>query len=112
VLKFARHLVAFDDISRGKPDPEPYLKGAAKLQIRPGDCIVLEDAPSGVRAGKAAGARVVALRTTTSDKELLTAGADWIINDCASLRLLGPPAAGRLAVELDGFESPRAPKMS
>lgn len=112
VLKFARHLVTFDDITRGKPDPEPYLKGATKLQIRPEDCIVFEDAPSGVRAGKAAGARVIALRTTTNDDELRDAGADWIINDCASLRLLSPPGHGRLAIELNSFETPRAPKMS
>ena len=49
---------------------------------------MIEDAPSGVRSGKAAGARVIALRTTTADDELLAAGADWIVNDCASIRLV------------------------
>lgn len=112
VLRFARNMVTFDDISRGKPDPEPYLKGAAKIEIRPEKCVVIEDAPSGVRSGKAAGARVIALRTTTGDDELLAAGADWVINDCASIRLVRPPAPGRLEIDLNSLESPRAPKMS
>jgi beta-phosphoglucomutase-like phosphatase (HAD superfamily) len=49
------------------------------------ECVVIEDAPSGIRAGKAAGARVVALRTTASDAELQGAGADWVVDDCAEL---------------------------
>jgi len=112
VLKFARHLVSFDDIQHGKPNPEPYLKGAARINIRAEECVVIEDAPSGVLAGKAAGARVIALRTTTTDDELRAAGADWIMNDCASLRLLGQPGTGKFEIELNSFETPRAPKMS
>ena len=49
------------------------------------ECVVIEDAPSGIRAGKAAGARVMALRTTASDAELQEAGADWVVDDCAEL---------------------------
>jgi len=51
------------------------------------DCLVVEDAPAGVRAGKAAGACVLALRTTASDAELQQAGANWIVDDCAELFL-------------------------
>ena len=51
------------------------------------DCIVIEDAPAGIRAGKAAGARVLALRTTATDAELQQAGSDWIVDDCAALFL-------------------------
>jgi beta-phosphoglucomutase-like phosphatase (HAD superfamily) len=47
--------------------------------------VVIEDAPAGIRAGKAAGAHVIALRTTASHVELREAGADWIVNDCADL---------------------------
>jgi beta-phosphoglucomutase-like phosphatase (HAD superfamily) len=54
---------------------------------------VIEDAPAGIRAGKAAGAHVLALRTTASDAELQQAGADWIVNNCADL-LLDSSAAG------------------
>ena len=112
VLRFARNLITSGDIQHGKPDPEPYLKGAALLKLPADECIVIEDAPSGVRSGKAAGARVIALRTTTTDDELLAAGADWIVNDCASLRLLSTPSNGKLELELNSFETPRAPKMS
>jgi sugar-phosphatase len=72
-------------VLRGKPDPEPYLKGAQILGAAAADCIVLEDAPAGIRAGKAAGAHVLALRTTATDTELREAGADWIVNHCAEL---------------------------
>ncbi len=80
-----KHLVTATDVRHGKPDPEPYLKGAQMLGVSAADCLVIEDAPAGIRAGKAAGARVLALRTTASDAELLQAGADWIVDDCASI---------------------------
>jgi mannitol-1-/sugar-/sorbitol-6-phosphatase len=80
-----KYLVTSSDVQRGKPDPEPYLKGAQFLGISAADCIVLEDAPAGIRAGKAAGARVLALRTTVTEGELHEAGADWIIEDCSEL---------------------------
>jgi sugar-phosphatase len=82
-----KHLVTATDVRHGKPDPEPYLKGAQLLGIPEADCLVVEDAPAGIRAGKAAGARVLALRTTASDAELQQAGADWIADDCAELFL-------------------------
>jgi len=80
-----RYLVTSTDVEHGKPDPEPYLKGARLLGVPASECIVIEDAPAGIRAGKAAGARVLALRTTASDAELQQAGADWIVDDCAKL---------------------------
>jgi len=69
----------------GKPDPEPYLKAAAKLGFAASDCIVVEDAPAGARAGKAAGARVIALLTTMLRRDLEDAGADWIVQNCADI---------------------------
>ena len=80
-----KHLVTASDVRQGKPYPEPYLRGAQFLGIAPADSVVLEDAPAGILAGKAAGARVVALRTTASDAELQEAGADWIVGDCSEL---------------------------
>jgi sugar-phosphatase len=82
-----KHLVTSTDVKHGKPDPEPYLKGAQILRVPAADCLVVEDAPAGIRAGKAAGARVLGLRTTASDAELQQAGADWIVDDCAELFL-------------------------
>jgi mannitol-1-/sugar-/sorbitol-6-phosphatase len=81
------HLVTATDLQRGKPWPDPYLKGAEILRIAPAQCVVVEDAPSGVRAGKAAGARVLALRTTSTDAELLAAGADWLVDDLSAVFL-------------------------
>jgi len=80
-----KHLVTSTDVRRGKPDPEPYLKGAQILGIPADECLVIEDAPAGIRAGKAAGTRVVALRTTAPDQELLEAGADLVVDNCANL---------------------------
>jgi len=80
-----KHLITATDVKHGKPDPEPYLAGARILALPASECIVIEDAPAGIRAGKEAGARVLALRTTASDAELQQAGADWIVNDCADL---------------------------
>ena len=82
-----KYLVTSTDVQHGKPNPEPYRKGAQLLGMPAADCIVIEDAPAGIQAGKAAGARVLALRTTASDAELQRAGADWIAADCAELFL-------------------------
>ena len=78
-----KRMVTSNDVRNGKPDPEPYLKGARILGLRGTECVVIEDAPAGIRAGKAAGAGVVALRTTAGDAELHDAGADWIVDNCA-----------------------------
>lgn len=56
-----QHIVTADHVTRGKPDPEPYSLGAAQLGLAPSECLVLEDAPSGVRSGRAAGCPVLAI---------------------------------------------------
>jgi sugar-phosphatase len=78
-------MITSGDIQRGKPDPEPYLKAAARLGYAPEDCVVVEDAPAGIRAGKAAGARVIAFPTTSKRAELEAAGADWVVRNCADI---------------------------
>ncbi|PJI84866.1 HAD-IA family hydrolase [Luteimicrobium subarcticum] len=70
-------MVTSEDVELGKPHPEPYLEGADRLGIEPSECVVVEDAPAGVAAGKAAGMRVLAL-TTTYDAEALHQ-ADWVV---------------------------------
>ena len=79
-------LITSTDITNGKPHPEPYLKGASLLGYPAADCIVVEDAPAGIRAGKAAGARVIAFPTTMDRQELQNARADWILRNCADIR--------------------------
>jgi mannitol-1-/sugar-/sorbitol-6-phosphatase len=105
------HLVSASDIQCGKPDPEPYRKGAAAIEMPPSDCVVIEDAPSGTRSGKTAGARVLAVRTTTPDAPLLAAGADWIVNDFSSVRVSNSTTQHDLRLELPVSETPRQPKM-
>ncbi len=78
-------LVTADDIQHGKPHPEPYQKAAAWLGYPPSECVVVEDAPAGIRAGKAAGARVIAVPTTSQRRELENAGADWAVRNCADI---------------------------
>ncbi|HLZ12365.1 MAG TPA: HAD family hydrolase [Candidatus Acidoferrum sp.] len=95
-----KYIVTADDITRGKPDPEPYRKGARALSLASGDCVVVEDAPAGIRAGKAAGARVVALQTTERDALLLAAGADYIVHDCSAMLFEADASRGRLLFDL------------
>lgn len=100
-LPIPSHLVTASDIHYGKPHPEPYLKGASILGFSSNSCIVLEDAPAGIKSGKAAGARVIALRTTATDPELKIAGANWIIDDCGAISLLESGTAPGLAFSFE-----------
>ncbi len=81
-------MVTSTDITHGKPHPEPYLKAAGKLGIEAAECVVLEDAPAGIRSGKAAGARVIALQTMLDEAALRSEGADWAVRNCADVRLV------------------------
>lgn len=92
VMKLAhpQNLVVAEDVKNGKPDPACYLLGRTRLNLPRNDpwILVVEDAPAGVRAGKAAGFKVVALATTHSLEQLQEAGADWIVRDMRSVTLL------------------------
>ncbi len=97
-LPLPKKLITSNDITHGKPHPEPFLKGAAVLGFPPNDCIVLEDVPAGVRAGKSSGARVIAFTTTVTEPELREAGAGWILKNCADVRLVGHGMELKLAL--------------
>lgn len=77
-LEHPRVLVTGQDVESGKPSPDPYLLAAERLGVDPAECVVIEDAPAGIRAGKAAGARVIALTTTHEVAEL--GEADLVIS--------------------------------
>ena len=74
-LPLPERFVTADDVENGKPHPEAYLKGAEILGAAPETCVVIEDAPAGVRSAKAAGMKVVALATTHREKDLHEADA-------------------------------------
>jgi sugar-phosphatase len=99
-MSIPSRMITSSDIQRGKPDPEPFQKGAALLGFAPGDCVAFEDAPAGVRSGKASGARVVAFRTMADDATLRECGADWIVNNCADVELEKPAHANENLVRL------------
>lgn len=65
-----------EDVTRGKPDPEPYRRGAALLGLDATQCLAHEDAVNGVKSAASAGCRVVALTTTLDAAPLLAAGAE------------------------------------
>jgi HAD superfamily hydrolase (TIGR01509 family) len=72
-------VVTGEDVQRGKPEPDVFLRVAAGLRVPPTRCVVFEDAPAGIRAGKAAGMRVVGV--LTSHPAAALAGADLLIKD-------------------------------
>jgi sugar-phosphatase len=76
-------MVHAEDVSRGKPDPEGYLTAAARLGVDPAEALVVEDAPPGIEAGRAAGAAVVGVTSTHAAGEL--AAADVVIPTLESL---------------------------
>jgi sugar-phosphatase len=77
--------VTAEDVQRGKPDPQGYLLAAQRLGRDPAACLVFEDAPPGVAAARAAGARVVALTTTHAREDL--PGAERTIADFTAVRV-------------------------
>jgi sugar-phosphatase len=78
-------LITGDDVMAGKPSPDAYLLAANRLQVKPEDCIVLEDAPAGIKAGKAAGMRVIAIASSHSEDEL--SQADVVIQRLADIKV-------------------------
>lgn len=73
-------VVTGDQITKGKPDPEPYLVTIQKLQVQAEQCVVIEDAPNGVMSGKSAGCKMVGITHSFSRKELEDAGADYVVD--------------------------------
>ncbi len=91
--------ITSNDITHGKPHPEPYQKGAAGLGFRPEQCIVVEDALAGIASGRNAGARVIAFTTTASITDLVAAKPDWILKDCSAIQVDSGEPLLQLALE-------------
>lgn len=80
------HLVTGTDIKNPKPDPEIYQTGAASLGLAPAECIVVEDAPSGIRAAHAAGIQAIGLATSFPAEYLREqAQPDYLLPDLKSI---------------------------
>ncbi len=76
-------LITSEDVQKSKPDPEPYLFAAQRLQIPPEQCVVIEDSPAGISAAHSAGMRVIAVSTTHPPQEIIE--ADFITNEIAGI---------------------------
>jgi sugar-phosphatase len=98
-LPVPERLISADMVVRGKPDPEPYVKGAARLGFAVKDCVVFEDAPGGVKAGVAAGCRVVGVLGTSTREALLGEGAEWLVESLAGVT--AKVAEGGLRISVD-----------
>jgi beta-phosphoglucomutase len=79
-------VVTGDQVTQGKPDPEPYRTAAARLDRPPSECLVVENAQLGIQSAAAAGMRCVALATTLSVERLSASGADQAFPDAVALR--------------------------
>ncbi len=96
-LPVPKILVTADDVTHGKPHPEPYLKGAALLGFAPADCLVIEDAPAGIQSAHAGGMKVIGMASTYT-AEKLTA-ADAVVGRLAQIQVTSN-GTGKLSVEI------------
>jgi mannitol-1-/sugar-/sorbitol-6-phosphatase len=87
-------LITADDVTKGKPAPDPYLLAAKRLGLLPSRCVVVEDAPAGIASAHAAGARVIGVASSMAPEKL--AGADVIVASLEDLDV--EPAAGTLLI--------------
>ncbi len=85
IRKYFACVVDAAQCARGKPSPECYLLAASRLGVEPRDCVVFEDAVNGIKAGAAAGMRVVAFTGTHERSELEAAGPDRIVSSFCEL---------------------------
>jgi mannitol-1-/sugar-/sorbitol-6-phosphatase len=92
-------LVCAEDVVHGKPNPDVYLMAAVGLGVDPSDCVVVEDAPAGIEAARAAGMKVVALTTTHSIEELRADACTTSLTG-VQLRRIEQPANGEPGLEL------------
>lgn len=99
-------LVTADIVTRGKPDPEAYLAGAKLLNLPPQDCLVIEDAASGAKAGHAAGCKVLATLFSHSLESLNA--ADWVVRSLDDVRVA--VAGDKIEVEFEEVAVPNASK--
>jgi sugar-phosphatase len=94
-------LITGDDVSQGKPDPQPYLLAARRLGVAAESCVVVEDAPAGIQAGKSAGMRVIGIAATYSRSELLDSGADVVVDRLTQLSVRRAAPGRRLVIQIE-----------
>ena len=92
-------LVSADDVSKGKPDPEPYLMGAKLLGMIPAECLVIEDAPAGIRAAHAGGMKAIGITSTYPASALQE--ADAVVQKLTQIKVSSVDGGHKLAVSVE-----------
>lgn len=87
-LPMPKYIISADDVTQGKPSPQPYLMGADKLGVPIDQCVVVEDAPIGVKAGKASGMTVIGIASTHPAVELVNAGVDFLVESLKNIEII------------------------
>ncbi|MBA4076335.1 MAG: hypothetical protein C0508_14930 [Cyanobacteria bacterium PR.023] len=88
-LPIPRVFITADDVTLGKPNPEPYILAANRLGLEPKDCVVFEDSPNGIKAAKQAGMRVIAIAVRSADHNITE--ADYVVHDLTWITLRVKP---------------------
>lgn len=100
-LPIPKVLVTSDDVQKGKPAPEPYLVGAKQLGVIAERCVVIEDAPAGIEAGKKAGMMVIGINETHSGEKLLKRGTDLVIHQLNDINIREISTGYRFVLEVE-----------
>ena len=90
-------MITADDVVNGKPHPEPYLKGAERLGVKPEECLVIEDAPAGIQSAHAGGMKVIALASTYPASKL--SEADFVVPTLPRIQI-SPDGARKMIVSV------------
>ncbi|CAE6400799.1 unnamed protein product [Rhizoctonia solani] len=90
-IPLPKHMVMAEDVEHGKPNPDPYLQGAKNCKVDPKNCLVIEDAVSGMKAGRAAGAKVLGVCTSAPRSTVEKGEPDYIVENLTkvSVRWVG-----------------------
>ncbi|KAI1363961.1 HAD-like protein [Xylaria arbuscula] len=99
-LPHPEHLVTAESVENGKPDPQGYKLGWSRLGL-PADAnvLVLEDSPAGIKAGKAAGCKVIGLVTSHTIEQVVAAEPDWVVEDLRSVKMVSYGEDGRVTLQ-------------
>jgi len=92
--------VTAEDVTRGKPLPDPYLLGAKQCDVKAERCLVIEDAPSGIRSGLAAGCKTLAVLTSHSRDQIDPCKPDFLVKDLASVSVKRTESGVEVTMEI------------
>ncbi|EJF62813.1 phosphatase [Dichomitus squalens] len=93
--------VVSEDVEKGKPEPDPYLLGAKRAGVDPTRCLVVEDAPAGVRSGQAAGCKTLGLITSHSREQMEAVKPDWLVPNLASVSMKPTENGVQVVINID-----------